>query len=406
MQPAVKIPKAQATNINERDAKPADVIINGRFLTQGVTGVQRVALGLCGAIDDILTDTDPQDRPAVEIYVPRPVKLSMPWRTIRIRHVPGGRGYWWEQVTLPRAAAGRLIVNFCSLAPVIAPGLVCIHDANIFTVPDNFSWQFRWAYRILLPLIGRRAKRIVTVSHYSANQLVAHGVTAAEHITMIPAAVDHIRHSDPRRSRLETSKLPNTFIFAIGTMSDNKNLKILLSIASQLQKDGIGLVIAGDINEKVFASGDTLLSKDLTNTVVLGRIDDDDLPLLYRRALCLAFPSIEEGFGLPPLEAMNCGCPVIASNRASLPEVCGDAALLCSPFDPDQWLAAIRRLAADSSLRASMIERGRAQAARYSFAVSAKAWLALIKEELTSAQHQSHAYSKIKRIANKDGLGK
>ncbi len=388
--------KRQTTPINDRDMKLADVVVNGRFLSQEVTGVQRVALGILASIDEILTDADPQVWPTIEVLVPHPVDCPPAWRSISIRHAPGGEGYWWEQVTLPRAAAGRLTVNFCNLAPVAAPGLVCIHDANIFTIPDNYSCQFRLAYRILLPLIGRRARRIVTVSRYSASQLSAYGVTAADRIIVIPNAVDYIRRSDPRRSRLATSRLPDTFVFAVGTMSENKNLKLLLSIAPQLQNDGISLVIAGDIDDKVFATGDTPLRKGLTNMVALGRVDDDDLSLLYQRALCLAFPSIEEGFGLPPLEAMSCGCPVISSNRASLPEVCGDAAILCSPFEPQQWLAAIRRIAADSLLRASMVDRGRVQAARYSFAASAMAWLKLIKDELTSAEPQLLSYPEIK----------
>src|SRR6202035_871646 len=146
------------------------------------------------------------------------------------------------------------------------------------------------------------------------------------------------------------------FVLLVGSKAPHKNVAILYSIAADLAARGIHVVVAGGEDANVYARQRSGLL--LPNVRHLGRVSDDDLAFLYEHALCLVFPSRTEGFGLPVLEAMALACPVISSDAASLPEVCGEAALYASPDITAPWLAAIERIASDPALRERLIAAG------------------------------------------------
>src|SRR5690606_28194938 len=153
----------------------------------------------------------------------------------------------------------------------------------------------------------------------------------------------------------------------------HKNIRLILDLADRLRRYGFRIALAGSCDPKVFASqNEETLAPNVT---MLGRVSDEALAALLQDSLCLAFPSFTEGFGLPPLEAMSVGCPVVSSDRASLPEVCGNAALYASPYDPDAWVNAFLRLRDEIGLRERMVEAGKVQARNFSWRASATLYL-------------------------------
>ena len=169
-------------------------------------------------------------------------------------------------------------------------------------------------------------------------------------------------------------------------------MALMLRLAGQFHSLGLRLAIAGALDTKVFKNGaagkiapEAVLPETAGSVIWLGRVSDDELAALLRDSLCLAFPSYVEGFGLPALEAMVVGCPVIASDRASIPEVCGSAALYASPGDEAGWLGHILRLQADPVLRRELSGMGQAQAKKFSWRKSAQLYLGLMNELDASA---------------------
>jgi len=151
----------------------------------------------------------------------------------------------------------------------------------------------------------------------------------------------------------------------------------MLRIADDLADIGLRLAIIGVSDARVFSANghQAYAGREFRNVTWLGRISDDEFAALLRDCLCLAFPSFTDGFGLPPIEAMARGCPVVVSDRASLPEVCGSAALYASPDDPGSWIRQFKRLRADADLAANLGRRGPAAASRYSWRQSAEKYL-------------------------------
>jgi glycosyltransferase involved in cell wall biosynthesis len=354
------------------------VFFNGRFLTRPVTGVERFGGEVIRAIDALCTEGHSAVE-GLDFEVVRPPSDCVSERFSRIpeRGVGARGGHLWEQLDLPRYVRGGILVNLCNSAPLRGTiNVTCVHDANVFLIPKSFAWRFRVAYWIVLPLVIRRSSRWVTVSDYSARQLIRLGVADRPPSAVVGNGSEHIRRLQPSRSRFATTELPPLFIFAMGSRSQNKNIDFLLGLSDALHAMGLSIVLAGGANSRVF---NRAAATAHPNVLELGRIEDEDIAFLYTRALCFAFPSFYEGFGIPAIEAMACGCPVVAANSSALPEVLGDAALLCPPTDRQAWLSAISKLARDPDLRAQLVQRGSERAAVYSWRVAALRLLDVIR---------------------------
>jgi glycosyltransferase involved in cell wall biosynthesis len=349
--------------------------INGRFLGQRLTGVQRYAREIVQALDRHMAGGHALARDLeVELLVPPgPLPDDVRFEAIRVRATSGPGGHAWEQAVLPRETRSGL-VSLCNTGPLLVrKHVVCMHDVNTRAAPQSYSLSFRALYGTLLPALGRTARTIATVSNYSAGELARYRIARADKIVVAPDGYEHaLRWTATHTSATRAAAGPGTVVI-IGSPAPHKNVGIVLGLAARLGEAGLRVAVAGASDARVFQSGADLASAP--NIMWLGRLTDDELAALLQDSLCLAFPSLAEGFGLPALEAMAQGCPVVSSTCASLPEICGDAALYAPPFDADAWFAAFVRLRDDKQLRSDLIARGKARAPNYSWTRSAEIYL-------------------------------
>ncbi len=359
--------------------------INGRFLTQPVTGVQRYAREIVYALDEVMSTGHPVTQGLkVELVVPRGAPELPDLKAIRFREAGSIRGHAWEQAVLPGLARNGLI-SLCNTGPIAAAKhIVCMHDVNTRLFPFSYALPFRMFYRALQPALGRTALAVATVSEFSAGGLARFGVVARENVHVIPNGHEHALRWQPTHSAdTRVAAGPNTIV-VIGSPAPHKNIGLILGLAPRLTAVGLRVAVAGVRDGRVFKESSA--ETQSANVVWLGRLSDDALAALLQDSLCLAFPSLTEGFGLPPLEAMALGCPVITSDRASMPEICADAALYASPTNPGIWLDHFLRLRQDNALRAALATRGRVRARRYSWRKSALLYLDLMAraDEMTA----------------------
>jgi len=360
-------------NPNHRADGPSWAI-NGRFLTQRMTGVQRYACEIVTALDDLLAQNrDAAAALAMRLILPPGIEAAPPLAKIEICRTRFGSGHAWDQFILPLHERTGLL-SLGNFGPVFARRhIVCIHDANTFILPESYSRSFGLAYRTLLPWVGRRARRVATVSRFSADMLVKYGVCGGEKIFIAPNGHEHVLRWDARRGRLPLiASLKRPYILLLGSSAKHKNVDVVLGQAQALDDAGIDLVVVGGTSS-IFAAREGTAER--SNVHHAGFVGDDELAALYEKALCLVFPSKTEGFGIPPLEAMTKGCPVISSNAASLVEVGGDAVIYVDPDDGARWREAIIGLSADANLRASLAAKGRQRAALFSWKRSAEFYL-------------------------------
>lgn len=352
------------------------IIFNGKFLTVAPTGVHRVAEELIHAFERLMIGRQAEGTlPDVTVVAPTTVGRKPSFSLIRVikRGFASGlpREFPWEQINLPWIARNALLVNLCNMGPVLHfDSLTMIHDAQVYLTPASYSLSFRLLYRLIQPLLGRNSRQILTVSEYSKQQLISHGIAPAEKITVIYNGCDHVLAHAPAHSFVAASGLDEgRYVLALSSTQSHKNIRILLEAFANPRLSHLTLVLFGATGKSTFES----LGFDVPpNVRFVGRIDDAELAALMIHALAFACPSTTEGFGLPPLEAMTLGCPTIIAPCGALPEVCGDATLRADPNDAGQWVEKILSLADDPELSARLRESGRKRAALFTWDSAAR----------------------------------
>jgi GT2 family glycosyltransferase/glycosyltransferase involved in cell wall biosynthesis len=277
-------------------------------------------------------------------------------------------GHFWEQALLP-VGARRAEVLYCpaNLAPAASRRtVVVIHDLAPLRHPGWYSRTFTSYQRRLLPLLARRARRVITPSEFSRQELADGLGLDPARVSVVPNGVDErfTPSADPGPVR-HALGLEDPYVLVVGTRIARKNFAALAQAGRKLRELGIELVAAG--------SGRAYMRPGLTPPMrSLGYVEESHLPGLYAGALALAMPSLYEGFGLPVLEAMASGVPVVAADRSALPETCGGAALLVDPDDGAALADALAGAATDEALRDGLVQAGLERAAGFSWTRSAR----------------------------------
>jgi glycosyltransferase involved in cell wall biosynthesis len=320
------------------------VHVNGRYLEQRVTGQQRYA------------------REIVARLMSRMDIVAPPTGS------RGVRGHLWEQLALPRRLGRDLLWSPSTTGPLaVKRQVVTIHDCAFFDQANCFSRAFAAWYQFLVPRLARAARQIIAVSEFSKQRIVELCRVPAEKVTVIYSGVgERFRpHSADEIAAVRIKlALPQRYILCVGSLEPRKNLARLLQAWQQVQPrlDGLSLVLVG---AKSHVFRDIGMNQPPPDVHLAGYLDDEHLPAVYSGAESFIYPSIYEGFGLPVIEAMASGVPVITSGVTALPEVAGDAAVYVDPMDVDSIAAGIQRVADDPRLRAELTARGRLRAAQF-----------------------------------------
>ena len=343
------------------------VFINGRFLTQPLSGMQRYAQELVSALDRRLAgdpDLAAQLRPVA--LVPRGARRDPCWHNITVHETGWLRGHAWEQVELAIAARSGTLINLTSAGPLAHNNsILIIHDAAIFVHPEHFASGYLTLHRFLRPRLARRARTLVTISEFSRRELAAWCGLSEAAFTVIPNSAEHILRAIPDAEILTRHGLqPGRYAFTAGNQTPNKNIALAIRAFTRVAPKGWRLAVAGGGSDRIFASDTQEHHPTVTR---LGRVSDEELRALYENAGLFLFPSRYEGFGVPPLEAMSLGCPVLSSDASAMPEVLGKAAVYFRSDDEEDMAENIRRIIADPRLRARLVERGRRRAAQFAW---------------------------------------
>lgn len=316
------------------------VVVNGRFLTRRITGVERHGREILRCIGD-------------RYRVERPA-----------RALSGVMGHAWEQFILPRKLnPGSILWSPANTGPLtVRDQALTVHDLSPLEHPEWFRRNFALWYRLFLPILVRRVRKVFAPSEYVKRKIMKR--FEMDNVIVTPNGVDRsVFHPCAKQSR---HGVPECFVLFVGSIEPRKNLGTLLKAWHEIKDDfkETWLMIAGT-GGRVFKPAK--LSNTIERVRFLGYVEEEDLPGLYADATLFVLPSLEEGFGMPALEAMACGTPVIVSDGGALPETVADAGLISNLCNPDSLSTSMRQCLSDEALRVSLKEKGLARAELFSW---------------------------------------
>lgn len=317
------------------------IYINGRFLTQRITGVQRYALEITKALDNLISKDTAFQKHEYIVIAPKNVLYKVKLKNMSFVQRGILKGHLWEQFELPVYSRDGFLMNFCNCAPLIKRNqTVTIHDAAVSAVPHAFSLAFRTWYKMMFMWLGRSLKQIFTVSEFSKKELHKYYGIPLNKIHVTYNGIDHIKNLEVDEGIIDREDLKEKkYVLAVSSMNPSKNFSLVLDVA-RLMPD-VEFIIAGGSNAKVFKAAGLDVPQ---NARLIGYVSDEELMALYRHASVFVYPSLYEGFGIPPLEAMMCGCPVVVSDIEVFHEVYGDSVEYCGCHNISQWVEALTKI--------------------------------------------------------------
>lgn len=340
--------------------------INGKFYAGPLNGVHRVADRLVRAIDARFeSHYRPHGVEEIRLIIPTRRSWGPEVSAIRVSEHPLGHTQLWEQALLPMSSRDGLLLNFANYAPILHRSkILMLHDAQ-FCLPDH-SYPFRkWLMlRTLSPLMAKTSRQVLTVSEYSRELLEGFGICHRSRSAVLYNGVDHILEVAPDPSIVQELGLAGRpFVLHVASTKGYKNSQIVFDAFRMPELAEIPLVVLGPGREDLARTG----LEAPVGTIFTGRISDHALRALYEAALCLAFPSRTEGFGLPPMEAALCGCPSVVAPAGAIPEICRDSVLYADIGATEDWCSAILRYRAEPDLRAQKIALCRNRAEHFTW---------------------------------------
>ena len=280
----------------------------------------------------------------------------------------------WEQLVWPwQSRKLNLMHSMAFVTPFLTPcpAVVTVYDLSFLHFPERFPALQRWYLTSQTKRSCHAAKRVITISESSRQDVHKFFGVPLSQIDVVVPGVNGRYHplpSDQITAFRQKHNLPDRLILHVGTLQPRKNIPVLLEALTKVDDQDVHLVLAGGkgwFYDEIFAQIEAL---GLVNRVIFpGYVPDEDLPLWYNAATLFAFPSVYEGFGMPVVEAMACGTPVVASNASSIPEAVGSAGLLFNPKDPTELAERIASVLNDSQLSATMRAKGQQRARQFSW---------------------------------------
>jgi glycosyltransferase involved in cell wall biosynthesis len=338
------------------------IYINGRFLTHQIAGIPRFSYEMCRTMS----------QSGMEIKVIAPSYAPRKDYPFPVEYYGKGKSHFWEQMDLYRFMKrknGALLISFSGLGPVLYKNhLPTIHDLSFWRHPEWFTFSYTLIYKILTPLLVRNAVAVLTVSRFSKNEIVDLLKIKEEKVTVIPNAVSLELNSESTEKERNIPGLKERYVLMVSARDRRKNFSRAVQAFLSLDLKEVKLYIIGDSGTVFKEQG--LIDFHHPSVTLLGRVSDEDLSCYYRHALLFVYPSLYEGFGLPPIEAMAHACPVLVSDIEPLREVCGDAAYYCNPEDASSIAEGMKTLLTDNALRQRLIEAGYRQIKNYSWKLS------------------------------------
>lgn len=332
--------------------------INGRSFEYNFTGVTRYTYTVLSHLDNLLSKGEYPDLQVVLLLSNLNQYSSLlKFKNIESCQIGTHHGCIWEQSDLLSYTKKHFLLSLHSLGPCLKKEQILVmHDAKTSRKGSFDQGELRRYFHLVLNLIlAKRVPKIIAISDFARKDIETGYYVSPDKIEVIHSGIEQV--DSLSKEQIDVTErfhlLPKKYVFSVGGGRTKNNVLTAKAVES-LQDDGLDFILAGDVAPD---AKDEL--KQYKHTHLVGRVSNEELAALYKSAFCYAFPSLSEGWGMPPLEAMEYGCPVIASQCDSIPEVCGDGAIyLHNPHDSNEMANKINCLLHDARMYDEMINRG------------------------------------------------